>query len=305
MKLRFKNILVIQNAKSESSRAIKLALDLAREKEGGKVTVVDFVQQPTWLWSEAFGDLDIKEATRKISSRLNRLLENVGANSEAGVEILTGRPITEIVKFVADKKYDLVIKDAFAETGELFLGSFDMRLMRYCPCPVLLTQPNRSSEIKTVLAAVDPEAKPTEEAINNEIIRQATSFAKLRSATLHIVAAWSMPGFNFDNSDSNLEDLEIRTLTAERKAKDNLTAIVDHGLDTIESDRIHLCHGDPYQCILDAVGEIQPDLLVIGSQSRIGIPGLLIGNTSEKVLRQVDCEVLTLKPDGFVSPIAA
>ncbi|MDZ7686912.1 MAG: universal stress protein [Gammaproteobacteria bacterium] len=41
------------------------------------------------------------------------------------------------------------------------------------------------------------------------------------------------------------------------------------------------------------------DLLVMGTLSRSGIPGMLIGNTAERVLNDVDCSVLTLKPKGF------
>src|SRR5262249_33306982 len=45
------------------------------------------------------------------------------------------------------------------------------------------------------------------------------------------------------------------------------------------------------------------DLIVLGSQGRAGLPGFLIGNTAEKVLRRCDCSLLTVKPDGFVSPV--
>jgi nucleotide-binding universal stress UspA family protein len=45
------------------------------------------------------------------------------------------------------------------------------------------------------------------------------------------------------------------------------------------------------------------DLVVIGTVARGGIPGLFIGNTAEKVLNAVDCSVLTLKPEGFETPI--
>jgi len=44
-------------------------------------------------------------------------------------------------------------------------------------------------------------------------------------------------------------------------------------------------------------------LVVIGTVGRSGVPGLLIGNTAEKVLSTVDCSVLTLKPEGFETPI--
>lgn len=45
------------------------------------------------------------------------------------------------------------------------------------------------------------------------------------------------------------------------------------------------------------------DLIVMGTVSRAGIAGLLIGNTAEKVLRRVDCSMLTVKPEGFISPV--
>jgi nucleotide-binding universal stress UspA family protein len=34
------------------------------------------------------------------------------------------------------------------------------------------------------------------------------------------------------------------------------------------------------------------------------VAGLFIGDTAEKVLRQVDCSVLTVTPEGFVTPVA-
>ncbi len=42
----------------------------------------------------------------------------------------------------------------------------------------------------------------------------------------------------------------------------------------------------------------------MGTVCRTGIPGLIIGNTAERVLDSVKCSVLTVKPAGFVSPIA-
>ena len=37
--------------------------------------------------------------------------------------------------------------------------------------------------------------------------------------------------------------------------------------------------------------------------ARTGIAGFIVGNTAESILRNVDCSVLTVKPEGFVSPI--
>jgi universal stress protein E len=41
----------------------------------------------------------------------------------------------------------------------------------------------------------------------------------------------------------------------------------------------------------------------MGIVSRAGIAGLLIGNTAEIVLQKVDCSMLTVKLEGFVTPV--
>ena len=43
----------------------------------------------------------------------------------------------------------------------------------------------------------------------------------------------------------------------------------------------------------------------MGTIARTGLPGVLIGNTAEKVLDDVHCSVVAVKPPGFVSPLSA
>ena len=47
----------------------------------------------------------------------------------------------------------------------------------------------------------------------------------------------------------------------------------------------------------------QIDLLVMGTVCRTGLAGFIIGNTAEEVLSALNCSVLTVKPEGFVSPV--
>ena len=75
-----------------------------------------------------------------------------------------------------------------------------------------------------------------------------------------------------------------------------------YDLDDIES-HIHLPQGDPGIMVPRIAAEQKIDLIVMGTVVRTSIPGFLIGNTAELILRQVDCAVLTIKPEGFVSPV--
>lgn len=41
----------------------------------------------------------------------------------------------------------------------------------------------------------------------------------------------------------------------------------------------------------------------MGTVARSGIPGLVYGNTAEKVLQGINCSIVAVKPDEFVSPV--
>lgn len=66
---------------------------------------------------------------------------------------------------------------------------------------------------------------------------------------------------------------------------------------------VHLLKGDPAEVIASLTAKKRIDLIVMGTVGRTGIPGFLIGNTAETVLRQVNCSVLAVKPEGFVTPV--
>jgi nucleotide-binding universal stress UspA family protein len=61
--------------------------------------------------------------------------------------------------------------------------------------------------------------------------------------------------------------------------------------------------GEPGDLIPKLAARMEVELIVMGTVSRSGVAGFLIGNTAEMILRRVRCSVLTVKPDGFVTPV--
>ncbi|MBW2698633.1 MAG: universal stress protein, partial [Deltaproteobacteria bacterium] len=57
------------------------------------------------------------------------------------------------------------------------------------------------------------------------------------------------------------------------------------------------------RAILGCVDRLAPDLVVMGTISRGGIAGVLVGNTAERLLTRLDCSLLTVKPESFVCPV--
>jgi universal stress protein E len=45
------------------------------------------------------------------------------------------------------------------------------------------------------------------------------------------------------------------------------------------------------------------DLVAMGTIGRKGLMGVMIGNTAERILPELSCSLLAVKPKDFVSPI--
>ena len=65
--------------------------------------------------------------------------------------------------------------------------------------------------------------------------------------------------------------------------------------------RVDVVRGMPFEVIRESAK--LADVTVLGTLSRAGIEGVLIGNTAERVLHQVDCSVFAVKPPGFQTPL--
>ncbi len=67
--------------------------------------------------------------------------------------------------------------------------------------------------------------------------------------------------------------------------------------------QVHVVDGRADVVILDAIKEYEIDLLVMGMLARSGISGVLIGNTAERLLPEINCSVLAVKPVDFECPV--
>ncbi len=57
--------------------------------------------------------------------------------------------------------------------------------------------------------------------------------------------------------------------------------------------------GVPETDIVELAMEQQANLIVMGTHGRSGIKHILIGSTSEEVVRAVHCDIIIVKPEKF------
>ena len=295
---RFKNILVIHDNAIGGEDALGQAVALARDN-AARLTIAAVLreEQPETLITDEIE----KRLTRLVTGLRQTGLDNVGS------VILTGIPFLEITRRVIRESHDLVITSA--EAGKIlrnvFFGSTAAHLMRKCPCPVWVVKPAQPVPYRRILAAVDTRPAETDDHLNVKIMDLATSLASRDHAILHIVHAWDVEGSDSDTVRSEISPHQRQVLVTQHKRnhhaalKDLLTRYpmldIDH--------RLHLPRDLPERAISNLARREKIDLIVMGTVVRTGIPGFFIGNAAESVLSSVKCSMLTVKPDGFESPV--
>lgn len=295
---RFKNILVVFNDTIGAEDALEQAVSLARENTA-RLTV-------TVVLRDGEASPQLVAETEKRLRRLSLGVQNAGV-SDVQTLVLTGIPFLEVIRQVIRAEHDLVL--ACAESGsaikQIFFGSTATHLVRKCPCPVWIVKPDQVVPYERILAAVDPHNSDSEDQINTLIMDLATSLASRDHAILHIMHAWDVDGNDRDSLRSEIT-IEQRDAILKRH-HDKHHAAVNSLLSRYSTSqfnhRIHLPRGRPERAIGQIVRQEQIDLIVMGSVARVGIPGYFIGNTAETVLGSQRCSILTVKPNGFETPV--
>ncbi|MEZ6018045.1 MAG: universal stress protein [Planctomycetota bacterium] len=174
------------------------------------------------------------------------------------------------------------------------VGPTAAKLVRACTAPVWLVEPGQDQALKLVLAATD--LSP----VGLRVVEAAAWLAAAHGAELHIVHAWRVPRavqaaadtMDHDEYVAAVEQHRLRALGAFERAVSGLEV----------DPTLHLERGRASERILGRIEVLQPDLVVMGSLSLGGRPGLFVGETAERVIPRLETSILTFKPKDFPSP---
>ena len=310
---RFKKILLLFRDERVDQASLLRAVALMRTNRA-RLTVVDVVQElPRNVRTLVSADhpldlqkLVIKDRTQQLEATLAPLRAD---GIRVAAKVLCGTPFLEVTREVLRSRHDLVILTAEGRGGakERLFGSTSMHLMRKCPCAVWVLKRTRKTRHSKILAAVDPDPSDDQrQALNVKILDLASSLARMENSRLHIVHAWRLAG------ESSLRRGFARVSAA--KLSEMLREIRGQHEQHLERllegcplqkirHQVHLLEGDADKLIPALAAAEKVDLVVMGTVCRTGLPGFMIGNTAERILQQVDCSVLTAKPDGFATPV--
>ena len=300
----FDRILVDIDADSVTHPALERALVLARAT-GAALTITDVMAVSPYERRNLSAQLEEELIARK-RAQLSRIVATI-RDVKTESRLLVGRTATVLIQEVVRSEHDLLMRShsrGDSATSAKEFGAVDMELLRKCPCAVMLVRQSPAAAHPRLAAAVNAGvADEAEHALNKKIVASAVQLAELINGSPMILNAWTPFGERMIQAHATDDVFAAYVNEARQRAENDLRALAGTLNGTLAHVPLIQRRGKPEDVIPQFAASEGLDILVMGTVARGGIPGLLIGNTAERVLRKVTCSVLALKPDGFVTPV--
>mgnify|MGYP000170240936 CR=1 FL=1 len=310
----YQKILVIVDPTTDEQKALERAIDLATSinASGNKVIVSAFLsifdfsyEMTTILSSDERGVMRqsvIKDKELWLEDLIIKLNTNIEINSQV---IWHNRPFEAIIERVIQDNYDLVIKGTHQHDKfkSVVFTPTDWHILRKCPCPVLLVKEHKWPTNGNILAALNVGSDETEHhSLNVKITQEAKQLAQLLQGNVHLVNSFPGTPVNIAIEIPEFNSTEYN----DTMLKHHEQAMIAHANKfDISIANTYVEEGLPETVIEQVAMKIDAELVILGTVGRTGISAALIGNTAEHVIDQLNCDVLALKPDGYISPLAS
>lgn len=195
-----------------------------------------------------------------------------------------------ILDVAEDCDADLIIKGTDAPGDQSIHAPSDWNLLRHTEVPVMLMKPVNWAENPVILAAIDATVDEDEH-LNLRILTRARHLAHALGGRLHVVNSYPSVE-HWVGPITVVVDFDSVRRQVSTEIEDKVNALLDKT--EIVAEKIHTVEGDPDVAIEQVVEAAGAELVVMGTHHRAGARGMVMGNTSEKILYKVrsDVEVL-------------
>jgi nucleotide-binding universal stress UspA family protein len=214
-------------------------------------------------------------------------------------DVVEGHAATEIVAHATALPSDLIVLGTHGRSGfeRLLLGSVTERVLRKAPCPVLsVPRPVDDAtpvtpQFKRILCAVDFSD------CSMRALDYAVSLAQEADACLTVLHVFDLEGAMSEHWREKLTPPSLRKEleTLEQERRERLARALPEGVSTYCDVETVMTGGTPYREILRLAGEKQSELIVMGVHGRHAADLLFFGSTTNHVVRQAPCPVLTIR----------
>jgi nucleotide-binding universal stress UspA family protein len=223
------------------------------------------------------------------------------AGGQMEFEATEGGTVATILDRATALPADLLVLGTHGRSGfeRWVLGSVTEKVLRRALCPVLTVPKDSGDAVPVVFRRVVCAIDFSECSLH--ALDYATSLAQEANAQLtvvHVVELLAdLPGEGHETVLAGPRNIREYVALAEEEGRARLTdAVSAHVRASVPANTV-LAVGKPYREILRVAAEHGADLLVVGVHGRGVIDRMLFGSTTQHLVRQASCPVLTLRTD--------
>jgi nucleotide-binding universal stress UspA family protein len=241
------------------------------------------------------GSGESSEVDEDPEAHLNKLAQKLGTDRLTNVAVRRNiSAAAGILEYVEEDSTDIVVMGTHGRSGlsHFFLGSVTEKVVRHSPVPVLTVGLQRqgyrdSPDYQRILAAYDFSEH------SKEAVKLAAEMCKAYQAqlrVLYVVDQEVLPGYQETWKVATSQQLPRLSADAIRSIKET---IEDSDLENVDI-KVELGDGDGrvHRDITRFADENEIDLIVMGTYGLSGFERMLLGSTTERVVRVAPCPVL-------------
>ncbi|MDE1474015.1 universal stress protein UspE [Xenorhabdus bovienii] len=307
----YQNLLVAIDPNQDDQPALRRAVYIV-QRNGGRIKaflpIYDLSYEMTTLLSP-----EERNAMRKgvIGQRIAWIKQQAHYYLESGIDIEIkvvwhGRPYEAIIQEVITGKHDLLLKMAHQHSllESMIFTPLDWHLLRKCPCPVWMVKDQVWPEKDSAVVAVNLSNEESyHTALNLKLVKETQDLANriVKEPLIHLVSAYPTAPLNIamelPDFDPNVYNQALRGqhLVAMKELRQKFY---------LDEQQTHVHEGLPEKVIPEICDELNTGVVVLGILGRTGLSAAFLGNTAEHVIDKLKCDLLAIKPDGFVCPIS-
>lgn len=298
-------LFAIRNPEAARQPGLAKAIQVARAL-GASLELFHAITDTLFIEINELGDSTVDTLRARLEEEVRTPLARFAAAARKhGVEAACSvewdyPPHEAVVRRAQAIGADLIIAEGHkgGRTLPWLIHLTDWELFRLSPVPVLLIKNPKPYRRPLTLAAVDPShahAKPQD--LDGRILAVAREFSTGLRGALHVMHANypSIAGIASPprKSWSTLTFEELKD--EERRAFETFRENVK-----VPRTRAHLVEGNPAVQIPRLAKKLRAGIVVMGALSRSGLERVFIGNTAERILGELSCDVLVVKPETAI-----
>ncbi len=298
MRVQMRNILCATDFSDFSNLTIPYGVALAKEFDA-KLYICHVIDLSSIAIYGEFQLNPVDQQNRIRKQAAEQLDHIIGEQSVKWEPLITvGHTADEVSRLVEEKGIDLVIAATRGRSGlkRLMLGSVTERLMRVLSCPLLVVHSpehefvnpiNQEIRLKKILVGCDfsPDS--------DLAFQHALSLAQEFEADLHLTHV-------IEPSVSSELLKPDKALSAEiqqglhQRFTEKLIAMVPEDARNWCTPETRILEGQPYEALVRYAKTNAMDMIVLGVRGHGLVKTLFLGSTTDRVVRQSSCPVLSV-----------